>query len=251
MNNDERLICNRFLDAANMCYSRNIPIATDFLDINKQTLFQSIIKDLPPVSYIALGGYELAERKVIQFLPFEDFPYENPYSIIKIAALNGKFSDELSHRDYLGTILGLGISRDKTGDILVMDNEAYVFCCNNIADYLVENLTRIKHTTVYSTIISSIDFKYEPKYDTITGTVASLRLDSVISLGFQGSRSHLISYIEDGKVSVNGRIITSNAYHLNENDIISVRGLGRIQYVRYIADTKKGRAMIEINKYTH
>ena len=98
-------------------------------------------------------------------------------------------------------------------------------------------------------MISNEEFNYEPAYEVIKGSVASLRLDAVIALGFNGSRSHIASYIIDGKVSVNGRIITSNAYNLKAGDIISVRGLGKIRYIETFSETKKGRIMITINKY--
>ena len=74
-------------------------------------------------------------------------------------------------------------------------------------------------------------------------------MDAVIALGFNSSRSHIISYIEEGKVAVNGRIITSNAYSIKENDVISVRGLGKIRYINTISETKKGRIFVLIHKY--
>ena len=110
---DEKLICNRFIEAANNCYNRNIPIATDFLDLHKQTLFNSIMKSLPPVHHLVMGGYDLAERKIIQFLPYEDYKTDLPYSIIKISPVHDKFCENLTHRDYLGAILNLGIARER------------------------------------------------------------------------------------------------------------------------------------------
>ncbi len=249
MNDEERLICNRFLEAANNCYNRSIPVNTDFLDLNEQTLFQSIIKSMPPVSYKAVGGIDLAERRIIQFLPYEDFPCDTPYAIIRIRPANARFAQELTHRDYLGAILNLGIAREKTGDILITDDCAYLFCMPQIAGFIVDNLVKIKNTVVVASITAQEEFDYTPKFQEITGSVASVRLDAVISVGFSGSRSHLISYIEDGKVAVNGRIITSNGYNLKENDIISVRGLGKIRYISEIAQTHKGRKMVRILKY--
>ena len=98
-------------------------------------------------------------------------------------------------------------------------------------------------------IIDAEDFEYVPSYEEIRGTVASVRLDSVIALGFNSSRNHIISYIEEGKVAVNGRIITSNAYSIKDNDIISVRGLGKIRYVNTLSETRKGRILILIHKF--
>ncbi len=257
---EERIIEGRLLDAANCCYNRGIPVCTDFLDLNKQTIFDSMVSvgthkgasgsKLPPVSFFAAGGYDLAERKVIVFLPYEDFSYDDvPYDIIKISPANPKFAEPLTHRDYLGAVIGLGVSRDKFGDVLVVEEGAYIFSIKSITSYITGNLCQVRHTTVKSEVIDSLDFDYTPRFREIQGTVASLRLDSVIALGFGSSRSHLISYIENGRVAVNGRIITSNAYNLKPEDIISVRGLGKIKFINSVTSTKKGRIVVIIYKY--
>ena len=238
------------MEAADNCYYRNVPTSTDFLDIYKQNLFNTVIRELPPVQYRFDGGYELAERKVIMFLPQDSEISDLPFLTLKVTPRNLHFTEKLNHRDYLGSIMGLGIKRDKVGDILLYDNCAYIFCMKSIAEYLTDNLLKIRNTYVTVTEISNEEFIYEPSYEVIKGSVASLRLDAVIALGFNGSRSHITSYIIDGKVSVNGRIITSNAYNLKAGDIISVRGLGKIRYMDTLSETKKGRIMITINKYT-
>ena len=114
---------------------------------------------------------------------------------------------------------------------------------------MIQNISKIRHTYVTVELLDRADFNYTPEYEEIKGTVASLRLDAVIALGFHGSRNQLITYITDGKVAVNGQIITSNAYNLKPDDIISVRGLGKIRFIRSITETKKGRLMVIINKY--
>lgn len=257
MKDDERLICNRLLDMADNCYYRNIPVTTDFLDLNSQTLFQKIIKELPEVGFKITGGYDMAERKVIIFYPSyldEDTVQKSCcdsdfYSVVRITPLNRQFAENLNHRDFLGAILNLGISRSKIGDILVCKECTYFFCAKSIADYMVDNLTKIKHTYVRCELIPPMEFNYEPEFSEIKGSIASLRLDSVIALGFNSSRNHLITYIEEGKIAVNGRIITSNAYSIKPDDVISVRGLGKIKFIRELSSTKKGRLMVLIHKY--
>lgn len=249
---DDRIICNRFLELANNCYIRNIPYNTDFLDLYKQDLFNSILKELPPVCHQVMGGYDLAERKLVQFLPLgrQQADYsDRPYSIIKIAPADRRFSEELTHRDYLGAILNLGITREKLGDLIIDGSEAYLLCINSISDYLLNNITKVKHTFVKVSLVDESNWDYVPAFEEIKGTVASLRLDAVIALGFRTSRNHIISYIEDGRVAVNGRIITSNGYNINPLDIISVRGLGKIKFINTVTETKKGRQMVIINKY--
>ena len=250
MKDEERLICNRLLDMANNCYYRNIPVTTDFLDLNSQTLFHGITGELPDISWVMTGGYDLAERRMIVFLPsYMKEDTDSYFSVIRITPASKKFGEKLSHRDYLGAILNLGITRNKIGDILVGEDSAYLFCTTGISGYIADNLIMVKHTGVCCEITSHRDFNYEPAYEQIQGSIASLRLDSVIALGFNSSRSHLISYIQEGKIAVNGRIITSNAYNIKPGDIISIRGLGKIRFVNEITTTKKGRIMVLIYKY--
>lgn len=129
------------------------------------------------------GGYDTAERKMIIFLPYEDFPYNQPYDIIRIKPANPRFAESLTHRDYLGSLMGLGITRDKLGDVVLDDGCAYVFADANISDYIISGLCQVKHTTVTASTVDKLDFNYTPAFEEIKGTVASLRLDSVISLG--------------------------------------------------------------------
>lgn len=246
---DTGYIYNRLLEQAQTCYNRDIPVATDFLDLNSQSIYHTAVKDMPPVVRKEMGGYDLAERKLILFLPYEDYPYQLPYDIIRITPSGPRFAEKPGHRDYLGALMNLGIVREKLGDIITDEDGAYVFCVSSVSEYIVSSLSKIRNTFVKAEIMPDMEFDYKPRFEEIQGTVASLRLDSVISLGFGQSRSHIIQYIEAGKVSVNGRIITTNAYGLKENDIVSVRGLGRIQYARAVAETKKGRLMVILRKY--
>ena len=155
----------------------------------------------------------------------------------------------MSHRDYLGSILNLGIERGMIGDILITDSEAIVFVKMQMQEFLTENITRIRHTSVLATIDELTDFHYSPRYEEIKGTVASVRLDSLLSVAVSSSRSKLSGLIEGGKVFVNGRLITSNAYQVKEHDIISVRGMGKFEFIETLAFTKKKRICVLIHKY--
>lgn len=163
--------------------------------------------------------------------------------------MNKKFSDALSHRDYLGAILNLGIERPKLGDILVEEDRAYVFCKDNMAEFISEELTRVRHTSVLCKQVPMGEFSYTPRTEMIRGTVASVRLDSVLALAFRSSRSSLSGWIEGGKVFVNGRAVLSNGYNLKEGDVVSARGLGKFRYLGMTAQTKKGRCYVDIEKY--
>ena len=172
-----------------------------------------------------------------------------PITCIEIIPLSRKFAEPLNHRDYLGALLNLGIERSVLGDILIKEQSAYIFCLQRMEPFILENCTRIRHTQVTAQKITQFDLVIKPEFEEITGTVASIRLDSVIGLAFKTSRSSMIGLIESGKVFVNGKMITSNGYHLKPGDIISVRGHGKFQFCDVLPETKKGRSRVQVNRY--
>ena len=250
MNKEEILFRKRLIELSNQAYRRDIVVFSDFLNLNELNILHTTPKDMFPSKYETYGGYDLSERQMVAFLPDAlYYEYDYPMQIIEITPLNKRFSEELTHRDYLGSLMNLGIDRSKMGDILLMEDRAILFAREEICPYISENLTKIKHTSIQTTLKSTAEISYEPKFEQIKGNVASIRLDTVISVAYPLSRSKITPYIEAGKVFVNGKLITSNGYHLKENDIISIRGLGRIQYEEVLGSTKKGRYMISVKKY--
>lgn len=250
MNREEELFQKRLLDLARQADNRGIVTFTDFMNLNELNIFHSSAKELSFVKWQLFGGYEFAERQIAAFIP-DALCYEwvYPLSCVKIIPLNEKYADTLNHRDYLGAILNLGIDRSKIGDILTDGTHAYVFCLEKIADFLCNELTRVKHTTVALFTVSPQEMDYEPKYELIKGSVASVRLDSLLSLAFGSSRSRLTELIESGRVFVNGRLVTSNGCKIKEQDIISARGMGRFRYLGSTSQTRKGRLFVELEKY--
>ncbi len=250
MQKDEQMLQKRLIEFSKTAYQRGIATYSDFLNLNELNILHTTPKNEFYSCYETFGGYEFSERQMAVFLP-DALCYEKiyPISVLKISPLKKKFSEPLSHRDYLGAILNLGIERCKLGDILVNDDCALVFVHKSMEQFLKEELTRIRHTSVMVTIEELQDIDYKPTIEEKHGTVSSLRLDSLLALAFASSRSKLVSYIEAGKVFVNGKLITSNGYQMKENDIVSVRGLGRFQYIETISQTKKGRFYVTIHLY--
>ena len=250
MQKDEFMLQKRLIELSKITYQRGIVTYSDFLNLNELNILHTIPKNELYTTYETFGGYEFSERQMVAFLP-DALCYEKnyPISLLKIEPLQKKFSEKLSHRDYLGSILNLGIERCKLGDILVEDDYALLFAHRSMENFLIEEITRIRHTSVFVTSEELQDLSYTPSVKEISGTVPSLRLDSLLALAFSSSRSKLVTYIETGKVFVNGKLITSNGYQLKENDIISVRGLGRFQYKETLSQTKKGRFYVTIHLY--
>lgn len=250
MQKEETMLQKRFVELANIAWQRGIVTCSDFLNLNELNILHTIPKNTLSCGYKTFGGYAYSERQMAAFLP-DAFccDYNYPIRAVRIRPSAKKFAEELTHRDYLGAILNLGMERSKLGDILVVDDGAIVFAEQKMAPFICENLTRIRHTTVTVTEEDVSDISYTPKLEEIAGTVASVRLDTLLALAFGSSRSKLVALIEGGKVFVNGRLMTTNSYQIKEGDIVSVRGMGRFQYEGIRSQTKKGRYYVAIQKY--
>lgn len=262
---EEQLLEKRLIELSKTAYHRDIVTYSDFMNLNELNILHSLPKDSLYTGYITFGGYDPAERQMAAFLPDalylrgstkggsgESFTAENlefPFQVLSITPLHDKYAEALTHRDYLGAILNLGIERSKLGDILVDGKQAVIFIQSGLSTFLKDELTRVRHTSVQLSEIGLSDFHYAPRYEEIKGTVASVRLDSLLSLAFSSSRSKLTGLIEGAKVFVNGRLMTTNSYQVKEDDIISVRGMGKFQYKGTLSKTKKNRIFVMIHKY--
>ena len=250
MTKEEQQLERRLLDLAETAYQRGIVTYSDFLNLNEQNIFLNIKSKLSYLKTESFGGYEAAERQMAAFVPDAPiFCIKYPIACVRIEPLQKKFAESLSHRDYLGALLNLGLDRAKTGDILVEEQQAFLFCQEKLADFICENLHRIRHTSVMVQRVEEQSFSYEPKIKEIKGTMASVRLDSLLSLAFGASRSSLTEQIEGGKVFVNGRLVTSNGYQPKIGDLVSVRGMGRFRFQGIGGQSKKGRSYVTLLKY--
>ena len=250
MTREEQQLEKHFRDLARTAYQRGLAVFSDFLNLNELNIFQSLRGEFSYLETETFGGYELAERQIAVFRPEAPVFYADyPVKCLKITPLNAKFAEDLNHRDYLGAVLNLGIDRACLGDILMEEDAAYLFCLERMADFIRDNLTRIRHTSVYVEQVEAENFHYEPKYKEVSGTVASVRLDKLLALAFNASRSSLTGLIEGGKVFVNGKLVTSNGYEPKEGDLISVRGMGRFRFRGTGGQSKKGREYVILWRY--
>lgn len=250
MTREEQQLEKHFRDLARTAYQRGIAVFSDFLNLNELNIFQSLRGEFSYLETETFGGYELAERQIAVFRPEAPVFYADyPVKCLKVTPLNAKFAEDLNHRDYLGAVLNLGIDRACLGDILVEEDAAYLFCLERMADFIRDNLIRIRHTSVYVEQVEAENFHYEPKYKEVSGTVASVRLDKLLALAFNASRSSLTRLIEGGKVFVNGKLVTSNGYEPKEGDLISVRGMGRFRFRETGGQSKKGREYVILWRY--
>ena len=255
MDKEEQIFLKHLKDLADVCYRRDIPVYTDFLNLHEQTVFLSALPEFSHVRVFLDGGYDLAERKIVCFLPFwekvnqESLRSGLPIVPIRISSSAGKFTVPCSHRDYLGAVLNLGIERGKIGDFIVGDGWAYVLCVKNMEDFLLRELSSVKRNPVHCERADFSELEGRQKFTEITGTVASLRMDELLGLLLKTSRSKASEYLSGEKVFVNGKLCVSNSAEPKEGDIISVRGCGKYIFDSLLAETKKGRLMIRARKY--
>ena len=236
------LLERRLIDLSRVAYQRDIITFTDFLNLNEQNILHTLPKDSLYTGYILFGGYASAERQMAAFIPEalslrygkknllpEELGY--PFQAVEICPRNIRFAEDLTHRDFLGAILNLGIERSRTGDILLEEHRAYLFAQTEIAELVSRELSNVRHTPVKCRLTELEGVEYVPRTEAVRGTVSSVRLDSLLPLAFSSSRSRLSGLIEGAKVFVNGKLITSNGYQVKETDLISVRGMGKFRYI--------------------
>ena len=246
----EELFVKRIRELANLAYQRDITTFTDFLNLNERNILNSQNFHKLGVTAEGFGGYENAERQMVAFHPDAlAFTWDYPIDCIRLEPKAVKFSEDLTHRDYLGAILNLGVDRSVVGDILIEDHTASFFCLRQMTDFFLENLCRVRHTTVVASKIEDPGDLPRPELKPVSGTCASRTPGFSDRTGFWTSRSSIVHCIEEGLVFVNGKLITSNGYEPKEGDIISVRKKGRFIYDGVSRQTKKGRLGVRILLY--
>ncbi len=238
----------RFDELSQRANERGYTVYSDFLGISEISEFCAMHFSVPVTLW---GGYEDAERCVACFGDRVYLPDNSDYPIkcILIKPVNQKFADSLSHRDFLGSLMGLGIRREVIGDIIINENCGYLFCLENIADYIIENLTQVRHTTVKCEITEKIPADVLPQPENCEIIVSSERLDVIISAIYKMSRSQVLPIFHTEKVFVNGAVKTSPSVTVNIGDKVSVRGFGRFVYKGVLRTTKKDRLVISVEVF--
>ena len=206
--------------------------------------------DAAEYPFFLAGGHEAAERKILAAGDeTEAGPPELPISVIAVAPKNEKYAEELTHRDYLGAILGLGIERSLIGDILLKGKQAWFFCLSPAAEMMETSLTQVCRTAVEARVTEPDIPDLQPEYASVRINVASERLDAVAAAFAGISRGQAEKLFGAEKVFVNGRIASDRSMRLKEGDIISVRGIGKAVYDGIGHETKKNRLWVNLRKY--
>ena len=237
----------RFEDLDKRAFEYDYNVYSDFLGLSEISELKEM-KTLTPVTLF--GGYNDAERVVASFGDrsyFDDYS-DFPIKCILIEPLSQKFADNLTHRDFLGSLIGLGIKRETVGDILINNNCGYVFCLETIGNFIIDNLSKVRKTTVKCSSTDNIPTNTLAPEDTEI-IVSSLRLDVVVSAVYNLSRSNSQKLFMSEKIFLNGVMKNSPSVTIKENDVVSVRGFGRFIFSGIIRKTKKDRLLIGVLLY--
>jgi len=240
----------RILDLAEQALKTWEITLTDFLSPPELAEAEKVFNRLTEVQMVAWGGYPQAERQRLGITRSE-LPLDVSQVDVVVLEISGNFLfDPATHRDFLGAMLGTGIVREKTGDIIVLgERGAQTIVTPELADFLELNLTQVRSVPVKTQRIDPGELKVkEPKKKELTTVEASLRLDAIASAGFGMSRSKMVSLIDGGDVRVNWKEITQASHQVKSGDLIAIRGKGRLE-VKDIAVTKKQRYRVELTRY--
>lgn len=241
----------RLTELARRSYEQGIYTFTPFLGLSQQQAFYEIQREVAYAGVGLEGGSPVCERRMIRFGSAERLGYEEEYPIqcVRIAPVAPKFAEKLTHRDFLGAIMNLGIERDTVGDIFVQDKAAMVFCQESIGPYLTEQLRQVRRTPVNCIVTEVTEELRTPVLERISLAVSSARIDAVISRVYNLSRNQSMELFRTGRVYVNGRLVENNSYGLKEGDSVTARGFGRFLYTGIQGETRKGRIRVDVEMY--
>lgn len=247
---EDKVLLAKVWDKIQAGIRRDIPASTCFLSPRELEMTRYLFGDLPGLH--SFGGYEDAERKMLVYLPeyLEDaYLMEEDSPIVCLRATYYE-ADTLSHRDFLGALMGAGIARETVGDICVGSGSCDFFVTAEIAPYVAQNFLSAGRTklSIQQIPLAAVSVP-EPEVKEIRDTLASLRLDSVISSGFRIGRSLAAQYVTAGKAAIDGLPCEKPDKSVAEGCKVSVRGLGKIKLATVGGQTKKGRISVTIHRY--
>lgn len=247
---EDRMLLAKLWDKINTGIRRDIPTNTCFLSPRELELSRYLFGEEPGLT--SFGGYADAERKMLCYLPAyleNDSLYEDDSPVVCLRATYFE-GDDLSHRDFLGSLMGAGIARETVGDICVGTGCCDFFVTEEIAPYIQQNFISAGRTKLHIDRIPLREAQIpEPEVKEIRDTLASVRLDSIIASGFRMSRSSACQYISAGKAAIDGLPCEKPDKAVVEGMKISVRGMGKIKLQSVGGLTKKGRISVVIHRY--
>lgn len=204
------------------------------------------LQDKLQVKVDTFGIFEDADRRLISFNRYYD--EELPVYLVRVN-LNNKF-ENITHKDCLGSLMSLGIKREKFGDLVLDDSKLYFPIVNEVFDYINENLTKIKHTPI---VINKLDLFNEmpmKKFEEKIIITSSIRIDAIVSSITGVSRNKAIELIKHNFVKVNYINVTEKDKCVQLEDVITIEKYGKYIINEQISTTHSQRLRIKIKKFT-
>ncbi len=238
--NDE-LFCSRIEDLTSLCYTRQKPVFSQFLSEAKQALAQKVLQSIYFDNYIFFGGSENCERKMLGV-----FYNEPEQSAFPISAIEFKYRvcDKLTHRDFLGTLMSLGIERDTVGDILVENGRTVVFVKSELKDYIESQIFKIGGAGVKIVPPNLANLPQGRGTEEMSLTVSSLRFDNIVAAVSGFSRDKTAKLILSGETTLNFVVTQNVSCRVKDGDTFTIRGKGKFKLDKVLGETKKGRHKI-------
>ena len=240
----DKLIIAKLSDAVKMTDTKNIPSFLGFLNEREFSVCIAYLEK-ERIRYSFYGGYNEADRVYIAILPDWADDADYPFCCLKFTY---KKEYSLSHRDFLGALMSLGIERDKIGDILVKEGLAFVFASDSIVKYCLDNITKVGSIGV-NIEVTDEKVSFDVKFEELNKTIASSRADCVIGAVCNFSREKAKDFILSGNLIVNHTICESITKEINSGDVLSVRKFGKFIVCSIDEKTKKGRLKLSLKKY--
>ncbi|MDO4732077.1 MAG: YlmH/Sll1252 family protein [Bacillota bacterium] len=236
----------RWAELAERAFSRCCYTYTEFLSLAEQDSLSRfpLGKNAAPLHF--WGGFPEAERKLACFGSPELCGYEEepPLCYIEIKARQARFAEQLSHRDFLGALLSLGLRRSLLGDILIYENRGYLICFAHMGSFILEQLQQVRRTSVFCSLVDVLPDVSLLLPEPQGFQVASERLDALLAAVYHLSRSESQLLVSRGRAAVNDRECLSGDTLLQQGDRVSLRGYGRFLYEGAVGSTRKGRLRV-------
>lgn len=248
---EERLLLSRVLDRMEAAQRRQEASATGFLSPGELRLAQGLLEAAGHPRRAALGGYPDAERRVLVFLPdWMEEEYLQPQDFLAALRCTWFKEDRLTHRDFLGALMGMGVRRDTVGDILVGEGSCDLLVLPTVAPFLRDSFTSAGRVKLHVAELPLAELRVPVQQRKVLhDTVAALRLDSVLAVGFSISRSKASQLIAAGRCAVNWQDTAKADLALRAGDVLSCRGLGKCRLAEVGGLSRKGRINITVERY--
>ncbi|MCR4956314.1 MAG: hypothetical protein K6A30_06495 [Lachnospiraceae bacterium] len=246
---EEKQIIRRLMDLDNLADTKYMVTYSDFLSVTEYSIFLQNKKEFR-CETLTFSAIDNLERQMVAFIP-DALTFNNnyPITLLKIKYKNTKFAQKLSHKDILGTIMGLSIERRLVGDIFMSGDEFYVLVKNSISDLVIDEIHRIKRTEVVLEKCEIQDISIERKVETHYGTIASNRLDCIVAECGHLSRGRSSDLIKEGLIFINGAQAFRNMQEIKEGDLLSIRRIGKFRVTSIGEVSKKGKIKLTYEKF--